>query len=579
MDDERNHILPGKPTAPQGPPTTRAAANTTLDDLADLFLTGTTGPAPVIPPKAMPAARDPLAGPAPFKLAPKPAQRRVGGELGEDRADTARLAGRSAERNEKPALRFTGAVVEDVDEMDSRPERDVLLPAPSPRLEPPMVEAVLLGNLPGLAGAWLTQYAQLLAQQDGPVAVLYLDPVGDAGDGRVDMELVEPSIQSAATGSAVRLAPAGPTRLRDTLEALCRSDAQPVRTVLVHADAEPAVFELLADVPAWTLLTGADPMAVSAARATFERLLEGCGPVPPTLGVVVMGAEGSAALSVAESLSESLSVVVTCVGFQKRLMPVAVRSVGAFAGLSAQWGHLSAWLADHSVSVEEPTVEAVAVPSETKVEPLPEVVVPQPVAMPPRVRPSPRLNRAMPVKEVVAETGPTRPGSLGGSEALKEAVVPASVAPVVDFAEAAAEPDLLGLLSSTPAAIEGATVLQARCPAQPETMLVLDAVGRLHLLAVHQAAGDHARSAGEAMLRLTDAAQWAREHRDLLALTLHGRSIDRASLPALHLFTDRADLAVPLLAKPGPALNLHLLQRVRVGEVATWFCTPLQRAV
>ena len=44
------------------------------------------------------------------------------------------------------------------------------------------VEAVILGNLPGLSGPWLTQYAQLLAQQEGPVAILHVD------DDLIDLE-------------------------------------------------------------------------------------------------------------------------------------------------------------------------------------------------------------------------------------------------------------------------------------------------------------------------------------------------------------------------------------------------------
>src|SRR5690606_2548438 len=49
-----------------------------------------------------------------------------------------------------------------------------------------LVEGVMLGNLPGFGGAWLTQYAGLLAQQDGPVAIVHV------GDDSLDLELILP---------------------------------------------------------------------------------------------------------------------------------------------------------------------------------------------------------------------------------------------------------------------------------------------------------------------------------------------------------------------------------------------------
>ena len=65
------------------------------------------------------------------------------------------------------------------------------------------------------------------------------------------------------------------------------------------------------------------------------------------------------------------------------------------------------------------------------------------------------------------------------------------------------------------------------------------------------------------------------KHRQLLQLTERSRRFDADADPVLHLFTDRADLSVDLVARLGSLLKLHLLRDVAVGDQHTWFCVPL----
>ena len=64
------------------------------------------------------------------------------------------------------------------------------------------------------------------------------------------------------------------------------------------------------------------------------------------------------------------------------------------------------------------------------------------------------------------------------------------------------------------------------------------------------------------------------EHLELIALTQRDHEFVTAE-PALHLLTDRADLAMGLVSRLGQSLKLHLLQEVKLGRASGWFCTPL----
>ena len=138
------------------------------------------------PTKPAHAATDhPLEGPAPIRLRPKVQEaasaRPIPRPGGEEESSDKRLA--SSEQPHHHADAFTADSGERASgsETTGDPRPTARGQSPTASSEPPTAQAelVLLGNLPGLAGPWLTQYAQLIAKQDGPVAIVRADEEGD----------------------------------------------------------------------------------------------------------------------------------------------------------------------------------------------------------------------------------------------------------------------------------------------------------------------------------------------------------------------------------------------------------------
>jgi len=240
-----------------------------LDQLADLFLTGQ-GPATGPTDPATQPRRDELVGPAPIKLRPKLTEKPK--PVGSPKAAPP-VEGNSPLRlrAEPPDDDSPLASIGDADPPEDQPLHIADEQARASQAEDTpddraiAVEAVILGNLPGLSGPWLTQYAQLLAQQEGPVAILHVD------DDLVDLELVEPTNRDAPDrGVSLRMPPGGgqidPCSI---LEALLDSPDAPDSapgTVLVHLDPQHDQRGLTRalSVDDWTLMCGADDLAVVA---------------------------------------------------------------------------------------------------------------------------------------------------------------------------------------------------------------------------------------------------------------------------------------------------------------------------
>src|SRR5690606_18284235 len=120
--------------------------------------------------------------------------------------------------------------------------------------------------------------------------------------------------------------------------------------------------------------------------------------------------------------------------------------------------------------------------------------------------------------------------------------------------DTALEPDLSNFLTGATGGIAGGMALEARCPHQPRTQLVLDQRGGLHLLRRHASARtDRALPTSPteepalhelraAVLDLIESRKWGQEHVELLELTQRQCRFARQVQPVLHLFTDRADL-------------------------------------
>lgn len=151
-------------------------------------------------------------------------------------------------------------------------------PAPSPPRETPLdrtVDALILGHLPVLAGAWAAQHARSLAEENArPVAL------------------------ARFAGSSATLQVMGPrdalaeTHESETVDEACEQAVGIAPTWCMRVDA-PDELDLAAhpDVARITLLTGADDAAVVAAYRTLKGL---CDLSPdddaPEIAVRVMGA-------------------------------------------------------------------------------------------------------------------------------------------------------------------------------------------------------------------------------------------------------------------------------------------------
>ncbi|MEE9403527.1 MAG: hypothetical protein V3V20_01425 [Algisphaera sp.] len=596
----------------------------TLDELAGLFLTPTPQPPHAPSPNTSASSspegpntfdQDPISGPAPIKLPPKVAAPPSFGpsSFNTPSLDTPSdplldlLAGitppddthvtdpASSASATNPALRWTGH-----DEID--------LTNP-PRTAGPVVgiaQAVILGNLPGMAGPWLTQYAQLLAQNEmqthaapGAVAILHLD-----GD-ELDLELIEPATRrpidpntsnqdtdtnQTASPPALRVPPGGfgNRDLIDVLDQLCRTGATPVHTVLLNVDSAAPNLDQLLDIPHWTLISGADDAAIVAGYRLIKRLLDHDDPRVPHahVGLMIMGSEQDASQHAADKLHQAvdsfLHTPIDLVGFQKQMIPSRCRTLGTFGNLAQVWPRLTAWLsqlqapAAITTATAQPTVATAAAP--TPATPTAnatdvhdnhahdDTANEQAARLASAHRAFPPLKR--PVK---VSASPTAQPALHENAASTNSFVDADI-------DADPTIDLFALIDTDPrvtASIPGGLALEARCPSQPQTQLALDAAGGLHLLHRHDSAQGDPPTPREAIVELIAVRTWARQHRQLLQLTERGRHFDPNADPTLHLFTDRADLSVELVSRLGSLLKLHLLRDVTVGDQHTWFSTPL----
>lgn len=569
MDDPRN---PGSQANP-GQTRTRQS----IDELAELYLTGMHA-------SAQPR-QDPLEGPPPIRLAPKPAMAPASSTAvldahpmtapptanpddpghpilrlteGDDTAERQELLGQNEPREAKPhdpAGRSTDGLTDENDDRSINAHRPARADA----------QAVILGNLPGISGPWLTQYAQLVAQEHGPVAVIHVD------EETIDLELVEsreeaqPAMRSAP--SAVRIPPTAPgSGLVGLLDALVRADQAPVQTVMVRLPAEPDAMAVsrLSAMDDWTVLCGADDASVVATYRMLKQVVEhdprNAG---KHVGLMVMGSDEPAAHhatdKIATAAASHLSTPVRLVGQLKQMQPVAVRQLGSFPDPVGVWPELVAWMQ----GLESPA------PPQRPADTTEEKAMSQhaePVISPHLRVPPPRQQAPQP-----EPTQPTRPAS---PQQAHTSQAPRTATPVREQAAPASpavpELDLFALLNQGPAAIVGGTALEARIPAAPSIQLALDNQGVVHLLIQHAVADDPRRAVPELM----EAKRWAEENRSLLALTQRDRGFAPAP-PVLHLFTDRPEQATALVARLGDTLRLHLLQKVTLGRETGWFCTPL----
>ena len=558
-----------------------------IDELADLYLTD-------------PAPANPVEGPVPIKLAPK-----VGNQPSEQVADDAAptVEGIPEDRAEAiepaddthPMLRLTeeeaggtGSAIQITSSTEDETTPPTMSDEPAPRA---VLEAVVMGNLPGMSGPWLTQYAQLLAQNEGPVVLLHI------GEEAIDLELVEPRAEAqpapAQPAATVRIPPmrGNKTGLVGLIDALVRSDATPARTILVRFDTigDAQTLSRLAACEDWTLLCGSDDASVAAPGQSLRSAVHNDPRLADrNIGIMVMGSDddaaGQAAKRIAGSLADDLVNPVELIGHLRRMQPVQVRDLGSFPDPVALWPKLVAFFDSLEVPEPLPTPEPLATPAPTnapappkpKAPPTPPRVEPKPAAAPAasRPEPTPRFRQAKPkpaptpkpaaAAPRVAPTPPRPSANPAANAPMRPAPAPRVLTPQPEL-------DLVALIAQGPAALDDPVPLDARLPDQPDTQLVVDAQGTVHLLAHHLSDQGDARAS---VMQLIEAGQWVTDHLELIALTQRDRGfVDTA--PVLHLLTDRADLTTQIIGKLAGQIRLHLLQQVTLGRESGWFCTPL----
>jgi len=161
----------------------------------------------------------------------------------------------------------------------ARPEKAT--PAAPPTISTE-VEGLVLGHLPVLAAAWVTQYARERAASGRTVALVRIRK----GEASVDV-----------FGEGVDL---GPTAtLEDALRSLGRR--APLWLIRVDETDEPRLLDTLG-VDRVTLLTGADQAAVVASYRALKSLAELDEGEGPALAIAIMGADAEHADDAADKL-------------------------------------------------------------------------------------------------------------------------------------------------------------------------------------------------------------------------------------------------------------------------------------
>ncbi|MFM9994975.1 MAG: hypothetical protein ACKVU4_04150 [Phycisphaerales bacterium] len=410
----------------------------------------------------------------------------------------------------------------------SPPHRLTVLPSdaqpPSPS-EPPTapaparIEGLIIGHLPVLASAWVTQYARHLAEQTNAWVGLV-----KARAGQVSVELVGPT---AAAEPAI-----APPSARETLDAALAEGARAARHWLIRVDelAEARLADLTG-LDAVTLLTGADEAAVVASYRTLKLLGEHAdGDTPSRLGVAIMGASTDTARDAAARLARTVQVHLGVTLPLNACVPRigAGRSVTLFRGDLA--GGTEAALPGIVGAIRSMAPAPATAPA----------LAPEPIEPP---TPAAGHGVAPARGEHPAATPPDAPGPTAAPESAPGG------SPAVSSVALTAH-------------LEGLRALPARCPTAPSVEIAVDAHGRVHLLA------DSATT--NPVEQLFAASGWAALNRDWVALAAGGAAGSGAAV--LHVFTSDARNARGLLDAD---VRVHLLVRTSVAGHLVTVCRPL----
>jgi hypothetical protein len=395
---------------------------------------------------------------------------------------------------------------------DDEPE-PARAPQPKSSRATPHIEGVLVGHLPVLASAWLTQYARFQADSaHEPVALLRIH-----GDQAL-LDVVMPG--------GVKPPPSAAAKPGESMRAVIQRAAATWRRWIVRVDQgqEPELLGL-ESLSSVALLTGADDAAV----VSSYQLMKGLGSVAasdstaPSLRLVIMGAADVRAGDAEQSLRRAAGT------FLGRTIDSAVRVGKIGSSMAVQVYHGSS-----DLSIAE--VLDIIASSRHK--------APQTAA-----RPTPNIPK-IEVPRIAPGTIAPRPIPLNGSA---RAPIPLVPAPPTATPRALADQ------------IPGLKSLSLDCPYAPGVELAAAPDARLHLVA----GANGTLSVSEAAQRLLTAAAWANDHAKLLhAACPTLKQVD----PVLHVVTTHAKEARGLL---DTGMRVHLLSRVEVNGAVGWAVSDL----
>ncbi|MFA6044687.1 MAG: hypothetical protein WC718_06855 [Phycisphaerales bacterium] len=383
-------------------------------------------------------------------------------------------------------------------------------PASKP-VGPLLVEGLLMGHLPVLGGAWVTQYAKHVADAGRqPVALVRVQA------GTLSVDLVMPRGAPTKVNSRIGSGAQG----EDLAQALMHAAGEAAHW-LVRVDEiyEPELLAL-SQVQGVTLLTGADDAAVVASYRTIKNLMAALeareGEGAPTLGLAIMGAGEEDASEAEQKIRKAVKTFLAA-----DLKPAArVGRVGACSTVA-----LYRAASEMSLKKIFDLVGQASQAASQVVEPKPEKTVG-------KESPNPSSAAHAPIGPAAAST----PATAG---------TPAPAASPGQTMSRTQAAELLGLRA-----------LASECPYAPGVILAGGEGGKLHLVIAAIGAGGDC-SLDEGVRRLLTAAAWADDHAGLLE-NAHAESLAavRAHGPMLHVLTGDAKSARGLL---DTGVKVHLV--------------------
>jgi hypothetical protein len=427
------------------------------------------------------------------------------------------------------------------------------------------VELLVAGHLPVLGGPWLAQYADRLAEAQGPVALVQLR------EGTLSVELLHPSTD-AEQAERLRSAVAAD----NAEDALLAAAARAERWLLRFDDASIAELLESRDVARLTVVSAVDETSVVACYRRVKELtaaLSARDAAQPTWRFVAAGTEPGAAIPgyarLATSAKRFLAVDIEQGPVVDRMRPLVAEQLGRCPVSAAPADVLTLIEAARQMQSESAQREQASGAEETAAAPRVELTADELSFLDelslahesePGTPDAPDTSSGELVTEPALgasrqEQAPASPSAAGHSGEPPEPAEPQrwtrpphesppSAHPEASPAAAPVEVESICL-----AAEIGLTPLTARCPRAGSVELAVDDSGRVHALA---------QQGPDAVAHMLCAAAWAREHSEILSLSQPGVKIDGAASPVLHLFTDEAPPVRPLLDTD---VRLHLLLR------------------